>query len=70
MYVGHVSPNSESVNDIAASILSYFIEQGISLEYLDLVGCDGTNINNRWKVGTIKQLEDHQWTNWAETQWF
>ena len=58
-YIGHVSPNSGSAKDIFTSILSGLTEQGMSIENLDLVGCDGTNTNTGWKRGTIRELEVH-----------
>lgn len=58
-YLSHVSPNSSSAKDITASIVSCLTERGVSLEFLDVVGCDGTNTNTGWKGGAIRQLEVH-----------
>lgn len=59
VYLGHVSPNSGSAKDIVASILLCLREQGVPLDNLDLVGCDGTNTNTGWKNGAIRKLEEH-----------
>lgn len=52
-----MSPKSGSAKDIASTIVSYLIGEEISLEQLDVVGCDGTNTNTGWKSGAIRQLE-------------
>lgn len=57
IYLGHVAPKSGSAKDIASTIISYFTEKDISLEHLDIIGCDGTNTNTGWKSGVIRQLE-------------
>lgn len=57
VYLGYVSPNSDSSKDIVTSITARLAEQGVSLEYLDVIGCDGTNTNTGWKGGAIRQLE-------------
>lgn len=57
IYIGHVSPCSGKAIDIARSILSFLKENEFSLEDLDFVGCDGTNINTGWKNGVIHHLE-------------
>lgn len=44
-YVGHVSPCSGSAQNIADSIISYLAETGLSLDDLDVDGCDGTVTN-------------------------
>lgn len=37
VYLGHVSPNPGSSKDIVASIIACLAEQGVSLEYLDVI---------------------------------
>ncbi|GBO46904.1 hypothetical protein AVEN_65118-1 [Araneus ventricosus] len=58
-YIGHVSPSSSSSNDITQSIISRLSELSISLEKLEVVGCDGTVTNTGWQNGVIHRLENH-----------
>ncbi|GBM88836.1 hypothetical protein AVEN_121326-1 [Araneus ventricosus] len=57
-YIAHVSPSSSSSNDITQSIISRLSELPISLEKLEVVGCDGTVTNTEWKNVVIHRLEN------------
>lgn len=57
LYVGHVTPNSGSSEDIVKSLISYLSERGISLDNLSVIGCDGTAVNTGWKTGLIRRVE-------------
>lgn len=59
IYIGHVSPSSSSATDITQNIISRLSALSISLEKLELVGCDGTVTNTGWKNGVVHQLENH-----------
>lgn len=58
-YIGHVSPSTSSASDIAISIISYISQIGLSLDKLEVIGCDGTATNTGWKNGVIRQIELH-----------
>uniref|UniRef100_A0A1B6KM51 Uncharacterized protein n=1 Tax=Graphocephala atropunctata TaxID=36148 RepID=A0A1B6KM51_9HEMI len=45
VYVSHVTPCSGSAQNIADSIISYLEKTGLSLDDLDVIGCDGTVTN-------------------------
>lgn len=58
VYVGHVTPCSGSAQNIADSIISYLKKTGLSLDDLDVIGCDGTVTNTGWKGGVIRTIEE------------
>nr|CAI5845276.1 unnamed protein product [Callosobruchus analis] len=58
-YFGHLSLSSPvKAIDIANGILSYITKKGTSLTNLKLIGCDGRNVNTRWKGGAIRLIEE------------
>lgn len=57
LYVGHITPNSGSSEDIVKSVISYLSERDISLENLIVIGCDGTSVNTGWKTGLVRRVE-------------
>lgn len=59
IFLGHVTPNSGSSEDIATSIISYLTSNDISLDELVVIGCDGTNVNTGLKNGIIRRIETH-----------
>ncbi|KAL4720604.1 hypothetical protein ACJJTC_006946 [Scirpophaga incertulas] len=59
IFLGHVTPNSGSAEDIATSIISYLTSNDISLDELVVIGCDGTNVNTGLKNGIIRRIETH-----------
>jgi hypothetical protein len=68
VYVGHVLPTSGCAENITSSIISYFNKAGFSFHELDVIGCNGTVTNTRWKFGVIATIEKYvnrllQWTN-------
>lgn len=56
-YIGHISPNSGSAEDITASISTFICSNVIDTSNLSAVGCDGTAINTGSKGGVIRRLE-------------
>lgn len=46
---------------MALNIISHIIKNEIYeyLDELDVLGCDGTVINTVWKLGVIRQIEQH-----------
>ena len=57
VYLGHVTPESGSSSNILSAIKEFFNENNISLNNLQAVGCDGTNVNTGLHKGVIRQLE-------------
>lgn len=59
LYVGHVTPQSGTADNIKTSIVNFMDENAISSDCLQAVGCDGTNVNTGNKNGVIRLLEQH-----------
>lgn len=58
-YLGHTSPNRGTAKDIFNSITTYLEDQGLDLNEVICVGCDGTATNTGWKGGVIQYLEKY-----------
>lgn len=58
-YLGHTSPNRGTAKEIFNSITTYLEDQGLDLNEVICVGCDGTATNTGWKGGVIQYLEKH-----------
>lgn len=58
-FLGHVTPNSGSSDDIATSVISYLASNDISLKVLVVIGCDGTDVNTGLRNGIIRRIELH-----------
>lgn len=56
-YLGHVTPTSGTANNITKSITDYLTENGISVDNIVAVGCDGTNVNTGRNGGVLRLLE-------------
>ena len=56
-FLGHISLASGHSSNIFQSIIDFFTEKKISLENLNVIGCDGTNVNVGIHNGIIRQLE-------------
>ncbi|XP_065640071.1 uncharacterized protein LOC136072702 [Hydra vulgaris] len=59
VYVCHVSPTSESAENIASSIISYLNEAVFSFYELDVIGCNGTVTNTGSKFSVIVTIEKY-----------
>lgn len=59
IFLGHVTPNSGSSEDIVTSFISYLSSNDISLEELVVIGCDGTAVNTGLRNGIIRRIELH-----------
>ena len=57
-YIGHISPNASNAEAITSSIISFLEENGIGLNHLEAVGCDGTALNVGRKGGILTLLEN------------
>ncbi|KAG8189813.1 hypothetical protein JTE90_026116 [Oedothorax gibbosus] len=57
LYAGHVTPNSESFEDIVKSIISNMSEHGFSFENLIVTGFDSTVVNKGWKNCLVRRVE-------------
>ena len=57
VYLGHVTPESGSSKNILSAISDFFGENNTSLNNLQAIGCDGTNVNTGVHRGVIRQLE-------------
>jgi hypothetical protein len=58
-YIGHVSPASGTAEVITKSITEFLTEHSIDIANLELIGCDGTNVNTGYKGGVIRLLEEY-----------
>ena len=58
IYLGHISPHSGSAQNILQSMLDYLQSSSISTDFLQAIGCDGTNCNTGHKAGIITLLEN------------
>ena len=45
MYLGHVSPESQTARSIKESVFNFMEEKSVCREQLYAVGCDGTSVN-------------------------
>lgn len=58
-YIGHVTPQTGSAQDIKNSIIEYLHEEQINIHDLVAIGVDGTAVNTGHKGGVIRLLEIH-----------
>ena len=58
VYVGHVTPDSGSSQNIYLAISRFCETQSISLNSVVAIGCDGTNVNTGTNGGIIKIFEE------------
>lgn len=56
-YIGHISPTSGSSLGILEAMIQFFGNHSITLDDLQVIGCDGTNKNVGNKNGIITRLE-------------
>ena len=65
-YVGHITPNSASAQDISDGIMKFMAENDIDMNLLTIIGCDGTSVNTGSKGGIIRLLEErlHRPLHW------
>ncbi|GBN38243.1 hypothetical protein AVEN_261441-1 [Araneus ventricosus] len=56
-YVGHVTPASETGNDITKRIHKYLEDDNVVINELKAIGCDGRSRNSGWKNGVICNIE-------------
>lgn len=59
VYMGHVTPNSGSAENIRKSIINFLNIKSIDLTHLIAIGCDGTVTNTGHKNGIISQIEKY-----------
>ena len=58
IYFGHLSLQPPVCSkDIKNQILQYLGNKGINPKDLEVIGCDGTNVNTGWKGGAIRLIE-------------
>lgn len=58
-YLGHVDPISGTSLGICKSIIEFCSKNAIDLEFVQAIGCDGTNVNTGVIGGVIRCLEKH-----------
>lgn len=58
IYIGHVTPDSGTSEQITSSIIKFIKENEIELTKLIAIGCDGTNVNTGKNNGIIKRIEE------------
>ena len=56
-YVGHFTPNSGKAKDIFEGLLEFCSFHDLDLDSLNVIGCDGTNVNTGAKGGVIAAVE-------------
>jgi len=56
-FLGYIVPSSGTSECIGQAITKYILEAGMSMKYLLVVGCDGTNVNVGKNGGIIRLLE-------------
>uniref|UniRef100_UPI00358EBD2F uncharacterized protein n=1 Tax=Myxine glutinosa TaxID=7769 RepID=UPI00358EBD2F len=57
-YFSHTTPSSGSSKSIAESLVASLKERNVKTEDINVVGCDGTNVNTGHTGGVIRQLEE------------
>ena len=56
-YLGHFAPTSGTACSITSGLKTFVLNQGMSLDKLIAVGCDGTSVNTGKRGGVIRLLE-------------
>lgn len=59
--MGHTTPSRFTAKGILTSITTLLKEQGLNLDEVICVGCDGTATNAGWKGGIIQYYNTLQW---------
>lgn len=59
IYLGHTTPSRGTAKEIVTSIVFLLENQGLNLDEVICVGCDGTATNTGWKGGIIQYLEKY-----------
>ena len=58
-YVGHFTPATGSSRSILQGIVKFTEDNGISMDSILAIGCDGTNVNTGTKGGLIVLMEEY-----------
>lgn len=58
-YLGHIAPVRGSADCMKQGILDFFEKRMMSIQFLAVIGCDGTAVNTGYKGGIIRLLELH-----------
>ena len=57
-YFSHTTSKSVSSKDITDAILASLKEQNVSTDYIQVVGCDGMNVDTGQMAGLIQRWEE------------
>ena len=56
-YFNHTTPKSGSSQDITNSMVKILKDRNVNTDSIQVVGCDGTNVNSGQRAGVIRRLE-------------
>ena len=57
-YFNHTTPKSDSSQDITNSIVKISKDRNVNTDSIQVVDCDGTNVNTGQRAGVIRRLEE------------
>ena len=58
LYVTHLTPASGTANNITDSIFNFLQEDEIDTSSIQVIGCDGTNVNTGTSGGILQHIEE------------